>query len=45
MATHSNIPVWKIPWTESCKESDMTEHAHADKNFKGVQGREKSLPF
>ena len=40
MATHSNIPAWKIPWTESCKESDMTEHAHSHKNFKGVQGRE-----
>ena len=32
MATHSNILVWKIPWTEpggpvpwGCKESDTTE--------------------
>ena len=33
MATHSSIPVWRIPWTEdpggyspcSCKESDMIE--------------------
>ena len=35
MATHSNIPAWKIPWTEAqwCrKELDMTEllssHVH-----------------
>ena len=36
MATHSNILVWKIPWTEepdglyspwSLKKSEMTEHA------------------
>ena len=33
IATHSNIPAWKIPWAEEpgglqfmgCKESDMTE--------------------
>ena len=36
MATHSSILAWRIPWTEdleayspwSCKELDMTEHAH-----------------
>ena len=36
-ATHPSILAWKIPWTEEpggphpwgCKESDMTEHAHA----------------
>jgi len=36
MDTHSSILAWRIPWTEdlagyspwSCKELDMTEHAH-----------------
>ena len=36
MATHSSIPIWKIPWTEEsdrhspwgCKESDMTEQTN-----------------
>ena len=35
MATHSSILAWEISWTEepgraawSCKELDMTEHAH-----------------
>ena len=25
MANHSSILAWRIPWTESCKELDMTE--------------------
>ena len=37
MAAHSSIVAWEIPWTEEpgglqsmgCKESDMTERAHA----------------
>ena len=36
MATHSNIPAWKIPWTEEpsgyspwdLKGLEMTEHTH-----------------
>ena len=31
MATHSNILVWKIPWTEepdATKGLDMTKHAY-----------------
>ena len=24
-AYHSSILAWRIPWTDSCKESDMTE--------------------
>ena len=25
MAAHASILAWRIPWTEGCKESDMTE--------------------
>ena len=43
MATHSNILVWRIPWTEEpgwaivhgvTKESDTTKHAQAQRIFK-----------
>ena len=30
ITAHSGILAWKIPWTEGCKESDMTEHAHVN---------------
>ena len=41
MATHSNILVLEVPWTEdlvgyspwSCKESDMTELMHTKAQF------------
>ena len=39
VATHSSIPAWRIPWTESleccsswgCKESDMNEGFSTDR--------------
>ena len=52
MATHSNVLVWRIPWTEEpgrlqfigCKELDMTEQlSHTLGNFLVAQ-RVKNLP-
>ena len=47
VATHSSIPAWRIPWTESleccsswgCKESDMNEGLSTDRQT----GRSRSL--
>ena len=47
MATHSSIPAWRIPWTDSlercsswgCKESDMNEGLSTERQT----GRSRSL--
>ena len=47
VATHSSIPAWRIPWTESleccsswgCKESDKNEALTTDRQT----GRSRSL--